>query len=67
VRLFLHGYVGYLDAARISRFYIALIEKSVSLPQLDENLEKTIADAKLDERSVETLRKLHVKMRTFIS
>ena len=50
-------------AAKMSRSYLSLIEKSASLLQLNENLEKTIADVKLDERSGEALLKLHVKMR----
>jgi len=47
----------------MSRSYLSLIEKSASLLQLNENLEKTIADVKLDERAGEALLKLHVKMR----
>jgi len=64
VRLFLQSYLGYLDATKMSRFYLALIEKSASLHELDENLERTITDEKLDDRHAEVLRKLHIKMKS---
>jgi len=48
----------------MSRFYLALIEKSASLHELDENLERTITDEKLDDRHAEVLRKLHIKMKS---
>ena len=61
VRLFLHSYVGYTDASRLSNIYLSIVEKSTSKEQLDENIDKiTMSDsAKLDERSAEALRNLH--------
>ena len=40
VRLFLHSYVGYTDASKLSKIYLSIVEKATSKQQLDENIDK---------------------------
>ena len=61
VRLFLHSYVGYTDASKLSKIYLSIVENSTSKQQLDENIDKITVgnNTKVDERSAEALRNLH--------
>ena len=64
VRLFLHSYVGYTDASKLSKTYLSIVEKATSKQQLDENIDKIIAgnNTEVDERSAEALRNLHERI-----
>jgi hypothetical protein len=64
VRLFLHSYVGYTDASKLSKIYLSIVEISTSKQQLDENMDKITAgnNTKADERSAEALRNLHERI-----
>jgi hypothetical protein len=65
VRIFLHGYVGYLEAVKPQDLYISLVEKSKDLAELDDNVKKTTADVttKGDSRLGETIKSLHERVR----
>jgi len=65
VRIFLHSYVGYLEAVKPQDLYISLIEKSKDLAELDDSVKKTITDAttKGDSRLGETIKSLHENIR----
>ena len=65
VRIFLRGYVGYLEAVKPQDLYISLVEKSKDLAELDDSVKKTITDAatKGDSRLGETIKSLHENIR----
>ena len=64
VRLFLHSYVGYTDASKLSKIYLSIVGKSTSKQHLDENIDKITVgnNTKVDERSAEALRNLHERI-----
>ncbi len=65
VHLFLRSYTGYLESVKPQQLYVSLVEKSRDLAELDEAVEKTIADAKArsDYRLAETIMSLHQRIR----
>jgi len=66
VHLFLHHYVGYLEATKPQDLYISLVEKSKDLAELEENVRKTIDDATArgDGRLGETIKNLHERIKS---
>ncbi len=65
VRLFLHGYVGYLEAVKLRDLYISLLEMSKDIVELEDRVGKAIMDSEGtgDHRSAEALRSLHERIR----
>lgn len=65
IHLFLHSYTGYLESVKPQQLYVSLVEKSRDFAELDEAVEKTIADAKArsDYRLAEIIMSLHQRIR----
>jgi len=65
VHLFLHSYVGYLEAVKIQDLYLALVEKSKDAAELEENVKRAFEDAgsRGDRRLAETIAALNEKIK----